>query len=259
MTTITDTTQRALLNAIIANPDDNAPRLIFADWLDENAVESECEKCDGTATHHISYYAHEACPSCNANGRVSNGFAERAASIRCQIKHPRWFGDDTWMESDNKNEDGYLDALSWLKSDHCKTEFANTQEGNWVWNKMRPDGIVGVYRRGFIDEIRCTLKQWLDHGKDIVREHPATKVVATDKEPRAMGTHKLPVVSWWTTNPTGRPLLEYDSTYIQRDVFDFLIGKLQFVELRKDVWKNYSDAEQAHAALSSALLAWAKS
>jgi len=31
-----ETDQRALLNAIIAKPDDDAPRLIYADWLDEN-------------------------------------------------------------------------------------------------------------------------------------------------------------------------------------------------------------------------------
>jgi uncharacterized protein (TIGR02996 family) len=36
-------TQQDLLNAIIANPDDDAPRLIYADWLDEQGDELRAE------------------------------------------------------------------------------------------------------------------------------------------------------------------------------------------------------------------------
>lgn len=215
MTTSTDTTQRALLNAIIAKPDDDALRLIYSDWLDEN------------------------------------GEAERASLVRCQIKHPRWFGDDTWMESPSTNTDGYLDALEWLKSSHCKDEFASTQVGNWVWNKMRPDGIVGVYRRGFIDEIRCTLQQCLDHGKDIVREHPVTVVVATDREPFADTDG-----AWWI-NESHIHAHEADSNRIPDEIFA-MIDRAGCVH-KINNYRDYKTIAEANDALSRALLAWAKS
>jgi uncharacterized protein (TIGR02996 family) len=254
MNTITDITQLALLNAIIANPEDDAPRLIFADWLDENVVESCCFICDGLGGKIESVYGFKTdiipCGNCHGTGRVSNGFAERAALIRCQIKHPRWFGDDTWMESANKNEDGYLDALSWLKSSHCKDEFAATQDGNWVWNKQRPDGIVGIVRRGFVDEIHCTLQQWLDHGKDIVREHPVTKVMATDKKPfQRLLCEKENRFAWWRHRVTS----SIESPNIPSEVFCHLKDGTQ------SSWRGYELSEYAIEDLSRALLAWAKS
>jgi uncharacterized protein (TIGR02996 family) len=48
------TTEQALLTAILANPDDDAPRLIYADWLDENGqperaefIRVQCELASG--------------------------------------------------------------------------------------------------------------------------------------------------------------------------------------------------------------------
>jgi hypothetical protein len=38
-------------------------------------------------------------------------------------------------------------------------------------------------RRGFIDEVRCTLADWMQHGPQIVRKHPVTRVTLTDRKP----------------------------------------------------------------------------
>jgi len=43
--TDTERTRRALLDAIIAEPDDDTPRLAFADLLDETASRVPCDQC----------------------------------------------------------------------------------------------------------------------------------------------------------------------------------------------------------------------
>lgn len=105
----------ALLAAILANPDDDAPRLVYADWLDENAVDVACGKCNGIGyalppirgipvkerigpDGRIERYMepqppliamHPKCENCNGTGHVSNGLAERAEFIRVQVELAR--------------------------------------------------------------------------------------------------------------------------------------------------------------------------
>lgn len=69
------TDQEGLLKAIHANPRENTPRLVYADWLDENAGMLVCPTCGGrTGFNH--------CPRCDGSGRVPDGRATSAAFIR---------------------------------------------------------------------------------------------------------------------------------------------------------------------------------
>ncbi len=54
------TTDDALLRAVLADPDDDAPRLIYADWLDENG---ECERAELIRLQIALAHTHEAAPS----------------------------------------------------------------------------------------------------------------------------------------------------------------------------------------------------
>jgi uncharacterized protein (TIGR02996 family) len=74
----------ALLAAILADPGDDTPRLVYADWLDENADE-RCHKCDGAGT--------QPCPTtpdfsqtCSACWGKGSGRRERAEFIRVQCE-----------------------------------------------------------------------------------------------------------------------------------------------------------------------------
>ncbi len=101
-----------MIAAIIANPADDAPRLIYADWLDEHAGDVTCEPCNGhgvilppmkmpkiherigkdgrTERYYINEpfkpIIHPKCSTCNGTGRVSNGYVVRAEFIRVQIE-----------------------------------------------------------------------------------------------------------------------------------------------------------------------------
>lgn len=105
--------EAAFLAKIRERPDDDTPRLVFADWLDEHTGEGpcpdaadhgrnrRCRRCDAVYVHIHKYSGCDspgcgseeeeeshptACPTCNGTGRVSNGFRERAEFIRVQCE-----------------------------------------------------------------------------------------------------------------------------------------------------------------------------
>lgn len=103
--------QAALLRTIRSDPDDDTPRLIYADWLQERDGDMECPDCRGSARPfewnfgdgHIS---HDRSPThvynepgeyavtltvtdscrCSGSGRVPNNYAARAELIRVQVE-----------------------------------------------------------------------------------------------------------------------------------------------------------------------------
>ena len=99
----------ALLAAIHTAPEDDTPRLAYADWLDEHAGEVPCQtcsvyhyraacpKCRNTLQNatpqgspHMLRCAScktlfPCCPTCRGSGSVSDGRAERAEFIRVQV------------------------------------------------------------------------------------------------------------------------------------------------------------------------------
>jgi len=81
--------QQALLAAILANPGDDLPRLVYADWLEENERDEECVTCQGRGVHGARRYTPGkmwTCSHCSGSGRASNGFAARVEFIRVQVE-----------------------------------------------------------------------------------------------------------------------------------------------------------------------------
>jgi uncharacterized protein (TIGR02996 family) len=85
----------ALLAAVLAAPADDAPRLVYADWLEENATADHvgpCPECGGKPRHKLvtrngEEYRYEQIVCKCAWRRFAvpgNGFAERAEFIRVQ-------------------------------------------------------------------------------------------------------------------------------------------------------------------------------
>ncbi len=75
--TTTHPTEDAFHAILDAHPDDNTTRLVYADWLDENAGEMRCHTCSGC----VSPYP-DNCPVCHGRGAVSDGRRERAEGYR---------------------------------------------------------------------------------------------------------------------------------------------------------------------------------
>jgi uncharacterized protein (TIGR02996 family) len=69
-------TEEALWAAVGSNPADSLPRLVLADWLEENAGGVNCPLCKG-----VEEFGRP-CKVCRTTGRISDGRAETAAALR---------------------------------------------------------------------------------------------------------------------------------------------------------------------------------
>lgn len=140
--------ESAFMAAIIANPADDAPRLIFADWLEEN------------------------------------GQAERAEFIRiqCELANIGWvIGPDgkRWMRTGCAEDDALENSLR----RRCQ-DLLNTHGYDWQvhTSSSLADRLAGEVRwcRGFIAEITCTAAAFAEHGAAILRSQPVEKVTLTE-------------------------------------------------------------------------------
>src|SRR5262245_32906100 len=111
------TTHDALLAAVLAHPADDTARLVYADWLEENAGTVECTACGGTCSvmgtgkrNPVASKNQYSCPC--RSGRVSDGRAERAEFIRVQVELARTKGCDECWDSGQVGPCGLTDYFT---------------------------------------------------------------------------------------------------------------------------------------------------
>mgnify|MGYP001566510381 CR=1 FL=1 len=154
-------TDPGLLKTIIDNPGDDAPRLILADWLEDYG---ESERAEFIKAQVELATAPECC------GKRQPG--HKRTCVRCRP-----------FDGLHRRERELLS--SWWKWED--------RWANHVWRIHSSESRILLgselpfmelhYRRGFIDEIRCTMFDWFAHGPAIVSQHPVKRVTLTDKEP----------------------------------------------------------------------------
>lgn len=147
------TADRPFLEAIKAAPDDDAPRLVFADFLDEHGEPARAELIRVQCRQVVR-------PSREAYLRL----------CRHALRAHFYFNGTT---SCNYRD---LTATKWL---------AGTP-GGWRVDRSRgPDGrSVGqvpmiLYRRGFGDQVRMPAADWLAHADALTAAHPVREVRGT--------------------------------------------------------------------------------
>lgn len=183
----------AMLRAICANRDDDTPRLVFADWLDEQAGEMPCPRCSGYAADPENPFGgpgyrperdpasgrHEGgwgnCKTCNAGGgtpgRVSNGFGERAEFIRVQVELAKVLPADAEAELLTGGVQRHLESIDHLLRDPKRWKWVCGQLGRlnelgeaadwWGWMEYRRQGVQMIPRRGLVSRVVCDSASWL--------------------------------------------------------------------------------------------------
>lgn len=156
------------VRAICENPGDDAVRVIFADWLEEN------------------------------------GEPERAKIIRTQIA-AEWYpagipkGGPS-LEDLRRSERELLEAhgTEWLAGFlGQRWVSANEADGTWFTTaEEKPIDADVAFRRGFVEFVTCTTDDWITHGPAIVACQPVMRVVLVDKKPRDEFRQ------WWPESPT---------------------------------------------------------
>jgi uncharacterized protein (TIGR02996 family) len=221
--------QRDHLAYIIAHPDDDAPRLVYADWLQEHANHKECLECKGTGIYVIPAVidmdsdAELRHGPCNGTGRISNGFAERAEFIRVQCELARL--------------DPYHRSCTGDKCGAKKCNDLRKRERELLWRTDMPAGIAPVipngyahmirwsFSRGFIDSITTNWATCRDHLDAILAEHPVRLVRLTSMPSHALGDyfsqrqHMLILHARWPSVGFELPKIqESEPSYSESDV-----------------------------------------
>lgn len=145
----------AFLSAIRAAPDDDAPRLIYADWLEDH------------------------------------GEAARAEFIRVQCELARRECVDVWCERISKENypvgrrceiADECDSLRSRESKLLDTHIIIDERGPLQPRCLWAVGVLGKvskweFCRGLIESIQCTSTNWLEHADTILAEHPTVREV----------------------------------------------------------------------------------
>lgn len=219
------TTNNALLAAIRENPGEDTPRLVYADWLEENAGAVACAACDGTrlvqhrpprGTNSHAMGSVENCPICHGAGRVSDGRAVLAEFIRVQVELARPSDCQTcsgrrWYSIDDAHSDDCYSCSSKLNARERELwpavrvwfegDGVNLWCGRWPGSNTATPAVL--VSRGLPAVVRCTLAEWMggeecphcDRGVQWRSMPPDSRVCEScggDPERRKPGTGRTP-------------------------------------------------------------------
>lgn len=230
----------ALYAAILDKPEDDAPRLIFADWLEEHGEEeraefirvqielgkepSECDHmfCDGSLI---------VCDNCRHWKTLHKKKFQLLDANR------KWFRTEGF--SDNVGFGQNQELVFWLAGDSR----GNTQliEANTA--------------RGFVDAVHLTLDQFLQHGRSIAKRHPIGRKgwVLTDCKPLFVSPKFLLV-----SVDDGIKLSYYAGHGIPNRIFKFLQQGSHLVEIYQGFHRYYEGDLFALDDISQALYTYAR-
>ena len=220
----------ALLADIIAHPEDDGLRLIYADWLEENGQEERAEfvraQCRIAAlvagsrhpkTRPIAYSC--MCPVCEE----AKLLMRRESELRGQ-----------------GNPDGGNNHIGWGRP-----------LSRLPYNDG--DGTSYEYRRGFPAVVRTPLAVWLQHGAAIVAAHPIERVEISDMEPHYWHGNGDPC---WCWTPEPRPATCPSSACLPVALLN-LVAEHPACK-RNGPWRDFAAEADAIDALSAACLALAR-
>ena len=149
------TDEAALLAAVLANRDEDMPRLAYADWLDEHGQNARAEfirvQCELARAKRTcpgpDLCRFKRCEYCDLRGR------ERELILAHETDWFPPFG---------------IEKLYLIACANERTA-VHPQEGD----------CIGIVRRGFINESRLSWTDWVAHNAAILKAHPIERVKCT--------------------------------------------------------------------------------
>jgi uncharacterized protein (TIGR02996 family) len=139
----------ALLAAILAEPDDDGPRLVYADWLEEHGEPARAEFV------RVQLALAGPCPLAGA-GCLRQSTCEHCWPLRRR--------EGELLEA--RAPSGWLNRLEWVGP----VLAPHAHGGSWVV----------PFRRGFVESVACTAADWLAHADGILAAQPVEQVRLAD-------------------------------------------------------------------------------
>jgi uncharacterized protein (TIGR02996 family) len=194
----------ALLRAIAAQPDEDTPRLMYADWLDENGQPERAE----FIRVQVAHSTFPRCPRTHFANEYQGG-----QCIPCQAICGQWRIRAQALLNSAPKPAELPNPVAWFAVD--------PNPAHWFWDRFRPE-----YRRGFPSAVTCTWEDWRDHADAILAAHPVREVTLTTRlgfldqlhHPDTVGNfaragvvgrplHEFPFRKWVAAGFPGRALL----------------------------------------------------
>jgi uncharacterized protein (TIGR02996 family) len=169
MTTHDDATRAGLLAAILAHPEDDDRRLVYADWLDDCG--------EGARAEFIRVQvelSQRACPRSHFESEYAGGVC-----VKCQTPENRAAGDalrkreqELWASQNSAND--------WLIPDPIPQPAHVVTDQDHMASVIEPTSFpIVIFRRGFADEFRGSAEDWLRHADELLAAHPVRRVRLT--------------------------------------------------------------------------------
>ena len=179
------TEREAFLKAICDSPDDDTPRLVYADWLTEHGEESRAEfirvQCELARTP--EFFEREA-----KDGLVDAVYVYPAGSVLPPDMTVRYQVTDgggivaRWREPNPRHAELEARSLAMVEAFRSEwilpTPFTTQAEWDALDALDRPG--VCTFRRGFLHSVTCPGDDWARHGDAVLREHPVREVTFTE-------------------------------------------------------------------------------
>ena len=246
--TTADSIRAEFLRDICEHPEDDTPRLIFADWLEDHGEPERAEfirvQCELAAwnreccCHIFESKPGNTTPQCaNCFDRETMSRRERgllrgvSSSFKLNVCEwvPGW-----WVTGSMFFEDGSVDFVKPF-SDRVK--------------------LCAYFRRGFVASISLTLDDFMKYALSLFREHPITEVTLTDRKPYVSGFSGLGVATWYDACGE-RGGIDPSSSDLPTNLFLALSGEDRFNE--GNGIKYYDSLDPALAAISLACVTYGR-
>jgi uncharacterized protein (TIGR02996 family) len=188
-------TLQTILAAILDEPDDDLPRLVYADCCEESGDHDRAEFI------RLQLELHRAPAANQQEQREIGSHRHRLARRRFLLRRTNellantgpgnglaWL-DDRWPLNQDEPEE---EAPRRVHSVEAGGAAALTEESRspqrWTWE------------RGFVAAVCCSLAEWLEHGPALVRMQPLARVHLLDRTGKPQAAADLP----WLAHLTGR-------------------------------------------------------
>jgi uncharacterized protein (TIGR02996 family) len=154
---MTTTDELTLIAAVCADPDDDTPRLVLADWLDEHGQTDRAE--------FVRLQVELATLEVATDSEVHNtGMCSPYCRDCPRLEELRRTEKRLWLP--RPDDTGNYPPYSWLSELPGYTLTITPDEsGEVAWYKDNGDGtprIGGTVRRGFVESVQCSWNQWLE-------------------------------------------------------------------------------------------------
>lgn len=229
------TDEEGLLAAILREPADDLPRLVYADWLDEQA--------EGALTPRAEFIRDSLWMSANYTDcpyRLEDVRRGRPVPLRCgrceyclaRRRCEQFYAKHRWVEGANY-------AVCFEPTPLDGSDFPTG------------DGLTLIVRRGFVSEVRCPLVHFLAHADALCRM-PLTTIRLSDRVPALFRDTVGEGYGWMGTAYYTAPDEPPDA--LPMSLVELLSESNPPV--RRGTRKRWPTPDLAHVALSTAICAY---